>query len=49
MKNPLLNNWQAKLISFVIAVVIWAYVKNMDTVSPGFLDQLFTGTFTTGH
>jgi len=42
-----LNNWQAKLISFAIALVIWAYVKNQ--VSPGFLDQLLTGTFTPGH
>jgi hypothetical protein len=47
MKNPWLNNWQAKLISFVIALVIWAYVKNL--VQPGFLDQLLTGTFTTGR
>ena len=34
MKNPLLNNWQAKLVSFLIALVIWAYVKNL--VDPGF-------------
>lgn len=47
MKNLLLNNWQAKLVCFVIALVIWAYVKNLG--QPGFLDQLFTGTFTTGR
>lgn len=46
MKNPWLNNWQAKLTSFVIALVIWAYVKNL--VQPGFIDQLFTGTIS-GH
>ena len=46
MKNLLLNNWQAKLVSFLIALVIWAYVKN--AVQPGFLDQLLTGTIT-GH
>lgn len=47
MKNYLLNNWQAKLVSFMIALVIWGYVKNL--VQPGFIDQLFTGTFTAGH
>jgi hypothetical protein len=45
MKNPWLSNWQAKLISFAIALVIWAYIKNW--VQPGFIDQLWTGTFTT--
>jgi hypothetical protein len=29
-----------------VAVVIWAYVKNL--VQPGFIDQLMTGTFTPG-
>ena len=47
MKNLWLNNWQAKLVSFVIALVIWAYVKNL--VQPGFLDQILTGTFTAGR
>ncbi len=46
MKNPLLNNWQAKVISFVIALVIWLYVKNND--DPTFLDRLISGTFTPG-
>ena len=46
MKNLLSNNWQAKLISFVIAIVIWGYVKNQ--VDPTFFDQLFTGTLTPG-
>ncbi len=46
MKNPLLNNWQAKVISFVIALVIWLYVKNGD--DPTFLDRLLSGTFTPG-
>ena len=35
MKNPLWNNWQAKLVSFLIALVIWGYVKNL--VDPSFL------------
>ena len=35
MKNRLWNNWQAKLISFVIALVIWLYVKNQ--VEQGFI------------
>lgn len=47
MQHPLLNNWQAKLISFLIALVIWAYVKNL--VQPGFIDQLWTGTYIPGH
>ena len=46
MKNRLLNNWQAKLISFAIALVIWAYVKNR--VDPSFFDRLLTGTLS-GH
>ena len=47
MKNLLLNNWQAKLISFVIAVVIWVYLRNL--VDPSFFDRLVTGTFTPGR
>jgi YbbR domain-containing protein len=47
MKNPLSNNWQAKLISFAIALLIWVYVKNQ--AEPGFIDQVITGTFTTGR
>lgn len=46
MKSPLWNNWQAKVISFVIALVIWGYVKNL--VDPSFVDRLITGTFTPG-
>jgi hypothetical protein len=47
MKNPLWNNWQAKLVSVVVALVIWGYVKNL--VDPSFLDRLLTGTFTPGR
>jgi hypothetical protein len=47
MKNLLLNNWQAKLISFGIAVVIWAYLRYLD--DPSFFDRLVTGTFTPGR
>ncbi len=47
MKNPWWNNWQAKLVSFVIALVIWGYVKNL--VDPSFIDRLLTGTFTPGR
>jgi YbbR domain-containing protein len=46
MENPLSNNWQAKLASFLIALVIWVYVKNQ--VETGFIDQIITGTFTSG-
>ena len=46
MKSPLWNNWQAKVVSFVIALVIWGYVKN--AVDPSFLDRLLSGTFTPG-
>jgi len=41
------NNWQAKLVCFLIALVIWAYVKNL--VDPSFFDRLLTGTFTPGR
>jgi YbbR domain-containing protein len=47
MKNRLLHNWQAKLVSFLIALVIWAYVKNQ--LDPSLLDQLLTGTFSSSH
>jgi len=47
MKNLLQNNWPAKLISFLIAVAIWAYVRNV--IDPSFFDRLFTGTFTPGR
>jgi YbbR domain-containing protein len=47
MKNLFLNNWQAKLVCFLIALVIWAYVKNV--VDPSFIDRLLTGTFTPGR
>ena len=47
MKNLLLNNWQAKLISFGIAVMIWAYLRYLD--DPSFFDRLMTGTFTPGR
>ena len=42
MKNLLSHNWQAKIVCFLIALAIWAYLKNHD--QPGFLDQLWTGT-----
>ena len=47
MKNLLWNNWQAKLVSLLIALVIWGYVKNID--DPSFIDRLLTGTFTPGR
>jgi hypothetical protein len=47
MKNLLLNNWQAKLISLVIAVAIWAYLRNQ--VDTTFFDRLFSGTLTPGR
>ena len=47
MENPLSNNWQAKLISFIIALVIWGNVKNI--VDPSFFDRLVTGTYTLGR
>jgi YbbR domain-containing protein len=47
MKKLLSNNWQAKLVCFLIALVIWGYVKNV--VDPSFFDRLLTGTFTPGR
>ena len=46
MKNRWLNNWQAKLVSVLIALVIWVYVKNQ--LVPGFIDQVYTGTYSSG-
>ncbi|CEF48989.1 unnamed protein product [uncultured bacterium] len=35
MKNLLTNNWRAKLISVLIAFVIWFVIKrNVDSTSP---------------
>ena len=47
MKNLLWNNWQAKLVSVLIALVIWGYVKDLQ--DPSFIDRLVTGTFTPGR
>ena len=47
MKKPWWNNWPAKLISFLIALVIWGYVKNL--IDPSFFDRLVTGTLTPGR
>jgi YbbR domain-containing protein len=44
MKNRLLNNWQAKIVCFLIALAIWVIVKNHDV--PGFIDQILHGTYT---
>jgi hypothetical protein len=46
MKSRWWNNWQAKLVSFIIALIIWGYVKQ--TIDPSFLDRLLTGTLTPG-
>ena len=46
MKSRWSNNWQAKVVSFIIALVIWGYVKNL--VDPSFFDRILTGTFTPG-
>jgi YbbR domain-containing protein len=47
MKNLLSNNWQAKLVCLLIAVCIWAFLRNQ--VDPTFFDRLFTGTLTPGR
>ncbi len=47
MKNLLLNNWQAKLVSLTIAVAIWAYLRYL--IDPTFFDRLLTGTYTPGR
>jgi hypothetical protein len=39
-----LNNWQAKLVCFLIAVGIWASLSYQE--DPTFFDRLFTGTLT---
>ena len=47
MRSPFLNNWPAKLVSLLIALIIWAYVKNI--VQPDFLDQLLNGALAPGR
>jgi len=42
-----LNNWQAKLVSLLIALAIWAYVKNQ--VDATFFDRIWSGTFSSGR
>jgi YbbR domain-containing protein len=42
MKSILLHNWQAKVISFFLAVILWLALKELQT--PGTIDQIFTGT-----
>lgn len=45
MKTKLLHNWQAKLVCFVIAVILWAALKNK--LEPGVFDQVISGTLPT--
>jgi hypothetical protein len=42
MRNLILVNWRQKLISFLLAVGIWCWLKNR--IEPGALDQILTGT-----
>lgn len=44
MKSILLHNWQAKMLSFLLAVILWLSLKEWQT--PGTIDQIFTGTTT---
>ena len=46
MQNPLSNNWPAKVVSLLIALVIWAYVKYL--IEPEFFDHLIR-TFVPGR
>lgn len=41
----LLNNWQAKLVCLVIAVILWLAFKNK--LEPGAFDQIISGTVPT--
>ena len=41
MKNLILNNWLAKCVSLVLAIVLWAVIKkNTETTRSPFRDQL---------
>jgi len=44
MKSIFLHNWQAKAISFLLAVILWLALKELQ--APGTIDQIFTGTTT---
>jgi len=39
LKNLFLFNWRPKLGSLLLAILLWAALKNQ--IEPGFLDQLF--------
>ena len=45
MRANLLNNWQAKVVCFVMAVIIWTALKNK--LEPGVFDQVISGTVPT--
>ena len=38
VKNFFLFNWQQKLYSLLLAMIIWAMIK--EQIEPGFLDQM---------
>lgn len=45
MSAKFFHNWQAKLVCFVIALIIWSALKNK--LEPGAFDQIISGTVPT--
>ncbi len=44
MRNFFLFNWRQKLIAFLLATVLWGFLK--ERIDPGTFDQILSGTAT---
>jgi hypothetical protein len=42
LRDVFVENWRQKLISLVLAIVVWAAFK--EAIEPGTLDQIWHGT-----
>jgi YbbR domain-containing protein len=45
IKDILLNNWKAKLMSLLMAILLWITLKEI--IEPGTIDMIKTGTTVT--
>ncbi len=42
LQNLLFLNWRQKLISLILGILIWAFVK--ESIDPGTFDQILSNT-----
>ncbi|MDE1170355.1 MAG: hypothetical protein PW734_03965 [Verrucomicrobium sp.] len=42
LHHLLFTNWRQKLISLILGILIWAFVK--ESIDPGTFDQILSGT-----